>query len=128
MNKDIIVKNDKININKKENNINIINKEKLEKKENKEKEKSKGYSKALDRFKKRFKNSNSMEIRPKKSEKINEIAKRLENIMGKPQTTEGIENNQNNTYEIIHYNNSTEIIENQPVNINKTKKAQRPQI
>ena len=29
---------------------------------------------------------------------------------------------------IIHYNNSTEIIENQPVNINKTKKAQRPQI
>ena len=69
-----------------------------------------------------------MEIRPKKSEKINEIAKRLENIMGKPQTTEGIENNQNNTYEIIHYNNSTEIIENQPVNKKKTKKAQRPQI
>ena len=118
----------KINITtekKENNNISVVNKEKTEKKDNKEK--SKGYSKALDRFKKRYKN-NSMEIRTKKSEKINEIAKKLENVMGKQQSADIIENNNNDSIEIIHEQNPAEAINNQPVNVKKVKKPQKPQI
>ena len=119
----------KINITaekKENNNISVVNKEKTEKKDNKDK--SKGYSKALDRFKKRYKNSNSMEIRTKKSEKINEIAKKLENVMGKQQSADIIENNNNGSIEIIHEQNPVEAISNQPVNVKKVKKPQKPQI
>ena len=49
----------------------------------KEKDRDKSYSKAMDRFKKRYKKDNSAEVRPKKSEKINEMAKQLENVLGK---------------------------------------------
>ena len=38
----------------------------------------------MDRFKKRYKKDNSVESRPKKSEKINEMAKRLESVIGRP--------------------------------------------
>lgn len=127
-NKDINSNNDIKNTNKKENNnINLVNKDKTEKKENKEKDKNKGYSKALDRFKKRYKNSNSMEIRTKKSERINEIAKRLENVMGKQQSQ--VIDEANNTTEIIHHQPNIELIENQPYYENKTsRKPKRPQI
>ena len=111
--------NKNINIEKKENNI-ITNKD------NKEKDKSKGYSKALDRFKKRFKKGNSVEVRTKKSEKINEIARQLENVMGKNQSSEIID--YNNSTEIIHEQNPIESLENQPVITNKAKKPQKPQI
>ena len=68
-----------------------------------------------------------MEIRTKKSEKINEIAKKLENVMGKQQSADIIENN-NNSVEIIHEQNPVEAISNQPVNVKKVKKPQKPQI
>ena len=100
--------------------------DKVEKKENKEKDKNKGYSKALDRFKKRYKN-HSMEIRTKKSERINEIAKNLENLIGKQQTSE-IPDNKNITHDIINCSNSAEIIENQPLTAIKAKKPKKPQL
>ena len=96
------------------------------KKDNKEKEKAKGFSKALDRFKKRYKNSNSLELRTKKSEKINEIAKQLENIMGKHQSSEIVD--YNNQADIKNESNIVEVLENQPITIKKSKKPQRPQI
>ena len=132
--KNEINKNDNINKNinteKKDNNIitNKDNKEKIEKKDNKEKDKdkNKGYSKALDRFKKRFKKGNSVEVRTKKSDKINEIARQLENVMGKHQSSDIID--YNNSTEIIHEQNPLESLESQPVITNKTKKPQRPQL
>ena len=102
----------------------VISKDKGDKKENKEKDKAKGYSKAMDRFKKRFKN-HSMEIRTKKSERINEIAKNLESVIGRQQNPEP--DNKNNANEVVNYQNSTEIIENQPT-VNKTKKPKKPQL
>ena len=104
----------------------MILKEKNEKKENKEIDKNKGYSKALDRFKKRFKKGNSVEVRTKKSDKINEIARQLENVMGKHQSSDIID--YNNSTEIIHEQNPLESLESQPVITNKTKKPQRPQL
>ena len=108
------------------NNSAVINyREKGDKKDNKEKDKNKGYSKALDRFKKRYKN-HSTEIRSKKSERINEMAKNLENVIGKQQTTEITDNK--NSSEIVNYPNSTEIIEKQTFTVNKTKKPKKPQL
>ena len=53
------------------------------------KDKDKSYSKAMDRFKKRYKKDNSAEFRTiNKSDKINEIAKQLENVIGKPTSSE----------------------------------------
>ena len=123
MNKNELNKN--INNNKEKNNINVANKEKNEKKDNKDK--NKGYSKALDRFKKRFKKDNSMEVRTKKSEKINEIARQLENMIGRQQSQE-FRDASNISNEIIHNQNSSEIIENQIIcNSSRTRKPQRPQ-
>ena len=56
---------------------------KIEVEPKKEKDRDKSYSRAMDRFKKRYKKDNSAEVRPKKSEKINEMAKQLENVLGK---------------------------------------------
>ena len=56
---------------------------KIEVEQKKEKDRDKSYSRAMDRFKKRYKKDNSAEVRPKKSEKINEMAKQLENVLGK---------------------------------------------
>ena len=67
-----------------------------------------------------------MEIRTKKSERINEIAKNLESVIGKQQTAE-IPDNKINTNEVVNYPNSSEIIENQPT-VNKTKKPKKPQL
>ena len=68
-----------------------------------------------------------MEIRTKKSERINEIAKNLENLIGKQQTSE-IPDNKNITHDIINCSNSAEIIENQPLTAIKTKKPKKPQL
>jgi hypothetical protein len=56
---------------------------KIEVEQKKEKDRDKSFSKAMDRFKRRYKKDNSVEPRPKKSEKINEMAKQLENVLGK---------------------------------------------
>ena len=65
-------------------------------------------------------------MRSKKSEKINEIAKKLENMIGRQQSAEfrdvgSISN------EIIHEQNSAEVVEKQIVNSNRAKKPQKPQ-
>ena len=119
------------NAEKKEmNNINLVNKNLDEKKDNIVKDKEKGYSKALDRFKKRYKKGGSVEVRTKKSEKINEIASRLENIMGKQQPTQNNDSNFNNDYatEIIREPNLVEIIQSQQISRKKAKKPHRPKI
>ena len=92
----------------------------LEKKENKEKK----YSRAMDRFKKRFKKGEDA-TKPKKSEKINEMAKKLENVIGKPQSPESGEKIDNP--EIIHEGKTAEILESQALSNNKVKKPHRPQ-
>ena len=113
------IEKNKINPEKKPNNINKANK-------NDNKDKEKGYSKALDRFKKRYRKDASMEIRSKKSEKISEIAKNLEKVMeNRQQSAEIVENRKNN--DIPQVQKSSEIIENQPI-INKAKKPKKPQI
>ncbi len=67
-----------------------------------------------------------MELRTKKSEKINEIAKQLENVMGKHTSTE-IDYN-NTQAEIKKESNLEEILEKQPPIVKKVKKPQKPQI
>ena len=145
-NKQDIIPDNKNNINtveKEENKIlkdiidkkqfNTINNEKdlkkekeVEKKDDKERDKS--YSRAMDRFKKRYKKDNSAEMRTKKSDKISEIAKRLENVIGKPNDSAEITNNNNST-EILHEkekeNNLEEIYESMPVVAKKVKKPKK---
>ena len=120
--------NENLNKDKKENNnenLNKVNKDKKENKDNKENNKNKAYSKALDRFKRKYKKDNSMEIRTKRSDKISEIAKQLENVMGR-QSSLDLDNNNNE--EIVHNQISSDIISNKIVNSNKVKKPARPQI
>ena len=113
------IEKNKINPDKKQNNINKVNKD-----DNKDKEKA--FSKALDRFKKRYRKDASMEIRSKKSEKISEIAKNLEKVMeNRQQSAEIVENRKKNDIPLVQ--KSSEIIENQPI-INKAKKPKKPQI
>ena len=146
----ITLKNDKNNISN-ISNINIIQNEefknikneidtkqyntigaeediKKEKKEEKEKERDKSYSRAMDRFKKRYKkDNNSQEFKNKRSDKISEMAKKLENVIGKPSEQEEIKIETNN--EIIHENeirnNFEEILENQPIIHKKPKKPKK---
>ena len=92
----------------------------LEKKENKEKK----YSRAMDRFKKRFKKGEDA-TKPKKSEKINEMAKKLENVIGKPQSPESGEKIDNP--EIISEGKTAEILQSQTLSVKKVKKPHRPQ-
>ena len=133
------------NIRKKEDKIlkdqyNTINNEKdikkeKEKKEEKEKEKErdKSYSRAMERFRKKYKNDNSMEIKSKKSEKINEIAKRLEKVIGNqnPNVSAEIKNENNISNDIVHETekigeNIFEILlESKPVVTKKPKKKQK---
>ena len=78
----------------------------------------------MDRFKKRYKKDNSAEPRiTQKSEKINEIAKRLENVIGKPSSENKYDNNsQNDIPERKPEYNFEEIIESKPVVAKKQKK------
>ena len=92
-----------------------------EKKDNKEKK----YSKAMDRFKKRFKKGGDDDSKPKKSNKINEMAKQLENAIGKPQSPETRE--KIDSPEIISEGKNAEILESQALSINKVKKPHKPQ-
>ena len=92
-----------------------------EKKENKEKNK---YSRAMDRLKKRYQKSEDG-FKSKKSEKINEMAKRLENVMGKPQSNEIREKIDNP--EIVREGKTAEILQSQTLSVKKVKKPHRPQ-
>lgn len=117
-------KNEKKKINQDQNqNANNLN---TSVKDNKDKEK--GYSKALDRFKKKYRKDASVQLRSKKSEKINEMAKNLEKAMDRQQSAEMVENRKhNNVSQVQNAQNASEIIENQPI-INKTRKPKKPQI
>ena len=76
----------------------------------------------MDRFKRRYKKDNSAEPRTnQRSEKINEMARRLENVIGKP-SSESKYDNYDNTERRPEYNNFEEIIESKPVVARKTKK------
>ena len=89
--------------------------------ENKEKNK---YSRAMDRFKKRYQKGEDG-FKSKKSEKINEMAKKLENIMVKPQSNEIRQKNDNP--EIVREGKTAEILESQTLSVKKVKKPHRPQ-
>ena len=112
------------------NNEKDIKKEK-DKKDEKEKERDKSYSRAMERFRKKYKNDNSSEIKSKKSEKINEMAKRLENVIGNQNTSTEIKNDNNISNEIVHENekvrenNFEELLESKPVVAKKPKKKQK---
>ena len=85
----------------------------------------------MDRFKKRYKKDNSVESRPKKSEKINEIAKRLENVIGRTNNSAEIRFETKNSNGIVKEdqpNNFEEILEKQPVIAKKPKKFQKFQL
>ena len=95
---------------------------KKEKKEENNTDRNKSYSRAMDRFKKRYKkDNNSQEFKNKRSEKINEMARKLENVIGKQGDSTEIKD------EIVHEpelrNNFEELLENKPVVAKKTKKA-----
>ena len=122
--------NNKIAERKEMININLVNKNFDEKKDNIAKDKERGFSKALDRFKKRYKKGGSVETRVKQSDKINEIAKKLENVMGKQQASEISDSNFNNNYatEIVREPNLVEIIQSQQISRKKAKKPHRPKI
>ena len=133
-NNNIIEKEDKI-LKEQHNTINNekdLKKEK-EKKDEKEKERDKSYSRAMERFRKKYKNDNSMEIKSKKSEKINEIAKRLEKVIGNqnPNVSAEIKNENNISNDIVHETekigeNIFEILlESKPVVTKKPKKKQK---
>jgi len=103
-----------------------------EPKKDKEKDRDKSLSRAMDRFKRRYKKDNSAEIRAKKSEKINEIAKQLENVLGKSNASAEINYENKISNEIVHEDeregNMEEILENQPVITKKPKKFQQFQL
>ena len=93
-----------------------------EKKENKEKK----YTRAMDRIKKRLNKKGGEDVtKPKKSEKINEMAKKLENAIGKPQSPEIREKIDNP--EIISEGKTAEILQSQTLSVKKVKKPHRPQ-
>ena len=118
------------------NQFNTINNERdikkdQESKEDKQKERDKSLSRAMDRLKrrnKREKENNSLELKSKKSEKISEIAKRLENVIGKQDSAEiKIEDTSN---EIVKEkdNNIEEIYESVQVVSKKPKKPKKFQL
>ena len=98
-------------------NENSVRKEKMDEKERKEK----SYSRAMDRFKKKYRKDNSAEPRTNKSERINEMAKRLENAMNKQSG-----DNRYESKERLRENNFEEIIESKPIHKKiKKKKLQK---
>ena len=105
---------------------------KVENEPKKEKDRDKSLSRAMDRFKRRYKKDNSTEIRAKKSEKINEMAKQLENVLGRANASAEINYENKLSNEIVHEDeregNMEEIFENQPVITKKPKKFQQFQL
>jgi hypothetical protein len=94
--------------------------------DNKEKtDRERSYSKAMDRFKKRFKRDHSVEVRSKKSERIDEIAKKLENVIGNKSSGEAnFEASKNFNYK-EQDNNFEVILEQVPVVSKKSKKVKK---
>ena len=86
--------------------------------EDKEKDRERAYSKAMDRFKKRFKKDHSVEIRSKKSDKIMELSKQLENVMGNQNVSTEINRDKIKAQE----NNFEQVLESKPVVSKKSKK------
>jgi hypothetical protein len=111
--------------NKEEEDFNNNNQEKKRGKtitfEEKEKDRERSYSKAMDRFKKRFRKDHSVEIRSKKSGKILEMSKQLEDAMSK--SNEPKETNNNNKRE--QENNFEQILDHKPVVSKKSKKINK---
>jgi len=105
---------------------------KIEVEQKKDKERDKSFSRAMDRFKRRYKKDNSAEARPKKSEKINEMAKQLENVLGKANASAEINYEPNISNDIVHEDekegNVDEVLEKKPVISKKSKKLQQFQI
>jgi hypothetical protein len=139
-NSEFLLKNQNINknnvgIDKKQ--YNTINNEKdaikeKEKKEEKEKDRDRSYSRAMERLKRRNKRDNSAELKSKKSNKINEMAKQLESVLGKGNVSTEIRYDNNISTEIINENepqenNFEEMMENKPVVSIVSKKPKRPQ-
>ena len=84
----------------------------------------------MERLKRRYKKDNSVEFKTKKSNKINEIAKQLESVLGKPNVSAEIRNDNDTFNDIIHdnepqENNFEQMIENKP-DASK-KKPKKPQ-
>ena len=94
--------------------------------DNKEKtDRERSYSKAMDRFKKRFKRDRSVEVRSKKSERIDEMAKKLENVIGNKSSGEAnFEASKNFNYK-EQDNNFEVILEQVPVVSKKSKKIKK---
>jgi hypothetical protein len=94
--------------------------------DNKEKtDRERSYSKAMDRFKKRFKRDRSVEVRSKKSERIDEMAKKLENVIGNKSSGEAnFEASKNFNYK-EQDNNFEVILEQVPVVSKKSKKVKK---
>ncbi len=117
-------KRQSINNNKEEEDYNKNIQEKKRAKtiafEEKEKDRERSYSRAMDRFKKRYKKDHSVEIRSKKSGKILELSKQLENVMGKANVSEI-----NNVAEKERENNFEQLLENKPVVSKKSKKIKK---
>ena len=88
--------------------------------EEKEKDRERSYSKAMDRYKKRYKKDHSVEIRSKKSGRILELLKQLENVMGKANVSEI-----NYVDEKERENNFEQLLENKPVVSKKSKKIKK---
>ena len=107
------------NNNKDEEDVNKNNLDKNRAKtiEEKEKDRERSYSKAMDRFKKRFKKDHSVEVRSKKSDRIIEISKQLENVMGNSNISTEI----NNVKKKEQENNFEQILDNKPVISKKSK-------
>ena len=105
---------------------------KIENEPKKEKDRDKSMSRAMDRFKRRYKKDNSVEIRAKKSEKINEMAKQLENVLGRANASAELNYESKLSNEIVHEDeregNMEEILESQPVIAKKPKKFQQFQL
>ena len=116
--------NNTINVEKKPNNLNVVTFNEPEKKEKKDKT-----SRALDRFKKRYKKDNNpqQDYKSKKSQKINEIAKRLENVMGKSQSAE-MRDKKEEEPEVFREGKTAEILQSQTLSAKKVKKPHRPKI
>ena len=111
--------------NKEEEDFNNNNQEKKRGKtitfEEKEKDRERSYSKAMDRFKKRFKKDHSVEIRSKKSGKILEMSKQLEDVMNKSHGPKEANNDNKREQE----NNFEQMLDHKPVVSKKSKKINK---
>ena len=112
--------NKSINIQKRQNNINVVSFNEPDKKD-------KSYSRALDRIKKKYNKDNNSAFKSKKSQKINDMAKKLENIMGKPQSVD-MKDKKDSEPEVFREGKTAEILQSQTLSVKKVKKPHRPKI